>query len=290
MSNLPLTAEQISSWENDGIILIKDVLTPEEVSHYREEVNKFLDSYEKDSNVNSTAHAHGKEFFHILNIISHNSSFDKFIDHEKIFDIVTFLTGPYVQLMGLDLFVRKPNKMPNDICRFHTDGGPSLQKILPTDGNLPLQFKVQYFLTDMHQNDMSNFIYIPGSHKKRVEHNDLFCTVPSCNEYLDRGQLPENAIELKVSAGDVLIHPWSLWHCISNNKSEIIRKSVSVRYGQMWLKSSFLQVNGLLLNRLTPRQRRLLCDFGEARADCYRPPLDQIDLILGNNAELYGWK
>lgn len=292
MSKLPLTSEQIASWHNDGILLIKNVLSMEEIDFYRNEVDDFLNIYESNDKIKSTSHAHGKEFFHILNIILHSNKFDKFIDHEKMFDIVTYLAGPYIQLMGLDLFIRKPNNTMNDICRFHTDGGPSLQKILPTNDNLPLQFKVQYFLTDMQKNEMSNFIYIPGSHKLKVEHNDWFCTIPSCNEYIDKGQLPPDAIQLKVSAGDVLIHPWSLWHCIANNKSNVVRKSFSVRYGQMWLKPQCAQISNELLSRLSKRQRRLLGDFGEAQntADCYRPPLDQLDIMLGKNVELFGWK
>lgn len=291
MSKIPLTEEQISSWNDDGILLIRNVLTPDEVSIYRDAADEFLETYEKNKDFESTAHAHGSEYFHILNIILKTDKFDKFIDHENMFDKITYLMGPYIQFMGLDLFVRKPNKVVNDIGLFHTDGGPSLQKILPIGGNLPLQLKIQYFLTDMDQYEMSNFIYIPGSHKKRVEHNSLFCTVPECNEYVDKGQMPPDAIQLKVNAGDILIHPWSLWHCIALNKSDTIRKSLSVRYGQMWLKPQNGQAPEEVLSRLTNRQRRLLCDFGsnEQKADCYRPPLDQLDIMLGDKVEAYGW-
>lgn len=291
MSNMPLTEEQVSSWNNDGILLIKNVLPPKEVSYYLDIVNEFLSVYENKKNFDSTSHAHGNEYFHILNIILNSDKFDKFIDHEKMFDIITYLMGPYIQLMGVDLFVRKPNKAANHISRFHTDGGPSLQKILPVSGNLPIQLKVQYFLTDMDKNEMSNFIYIPGTHKKKVNHNSLFCTVPQCNEYVDKGILPPDAVQLKVRAGDVLIHPWSLWHCISLNNSDITRKSLSVRYGQMWLKPQNGQATKELLCRLTNRQKRLLCDFGdnEQKADCYRPPLDQLDIILGDKVEAFGW-
>lgn len=291
MPQIPLNQEQISSWYDDGILLIKNVLTPNEVSIFRDAADEFLEEYDKNKVFESTSHAHGNDYFHILNIILKTDKFDKFIDHDKTFDIISYLMGPYIQLMGLDLFVRKPTKTINDIARFHTDGGPSLQKILPIGGNLPLQLKIQYFLTDMDQYEMSNFIYIPGSHKRRVKHNSLFCTIPECNKYVDNGQMPPEAVQIKVNAGDILIHPWSLWHCIALNKSEVTRKSLSVRYGQMWLKPQNGQPSPELLNRLTPRQRRLLCDFGpsEQSSDCYRPPLDQLAIILGDKIETYGW-
>ena len=101
MNNLPLTPEQISSWNNDGIILLRNVLTPEEISSYRGAVDQFLDAYESDSMVKSTADAHGKEFFHILNIISYSDKFDKFIDHEKIFDVGFGLKSGAVCQRGL---------------------------------------------------------------------------------------------------------------------------------------------------------------------------------------------
>ena len=36
---------------------------------------------------------------------------------------------------------------------FHTDAGPSLQRIHPYSDSLPLQFKIQFFLTDLSEPD-----------------------------------------------------------------------------------------------------------------------------------------
>ncbi len=47
---------------------------------------------------------------------------------------------------------------------FHTDAGPSLQRIHPHSDSLPLQFKIQFFLTDLSEPDQANFMCGPGSH------------------------------------------------------------------------------------------------------------------------------
>ena len=47
---------------------------------------------------------------------------------------------------------------------FHTDAGPSLQRIHLHPDSLPLQFKIQFFLTDLSEPDQANFMCGPGSH------------------------------------------------------------------------------------------------------------------------------
>ena len=48
---------------------------------------------------------------------------------------------------------------------WHTDAGPSLQRIRVTEDSLALNFKIQFFLTDMKKKNLANFCLVPGSHK-----------------------------------------------------------------------------------------------------------------------------
>lgn len=286
MTKLLQHKNYLDDWNREGILILKDILTLEEIEVYLKAIDETLEA----SNYNlsnckfeDTSHAHGKEYFNILNVIKYTDKLDRLLDHPKIFDIVTYILGPYIQVMSMDLFVRHPNNKLNDLGRFHTDGGPSLQKILPTNRNLPIQFKVQFFLTDMKDENMSNFVYIPRTHKKMVKYNHIFCYIPQCNKYVEKGMMPPDAIQVKIEAGDVIIHPYSLWHAVAPNHSTVTRKSISVRYGQMWLKPYYDKLEKSLLNRLTERQRRLLGDYGESnRADApYRPSSDHVKIITG---------
>lgn len=212
----------------------------------------------------------------------------------KTFEVVTYLMGPYIQAMGCHIFVRCPcaHAVENNIGKFHTDSGPSLQRILPVSGNLLLQLKVQFFLTDMLGENESNFLAIPGSHVRSVNYHHPYCLIPECNKYLEQGIMPPEAIQLKVKAGDVLIHMLNLWHAVASNESENTRLSISIRYGQMWFRDQHFKTSkDILLPRMTPRQRRLIGDYGDnPPTDIgYRAPDDQVTLMLGDKAAAYGW-
>jgi len=202
--------------------------------------------------------------------------------------------GPFIQMMGLHIFVRgvcREYNTINNLMKFHTDSGPAIQRILPTPDNLPLQLKIQFFLTDVKDINSGNFTVIPASHRRRVKNYSPYCLIDECNERLKEGKMPEEAKQICVNAGDAVIHTLNLWHAVSPNYSNQIRQSISIRYGQLWFKSYYNYMTPEIINRLSPRQKRLLGIFeGEMREDIfYRPPEDQISLMLGDKAKQYGW-
>lgn len=292
---LPLTEQELQSLYKNGYLLLENVLDHQEITTLLEKVDYVIAQQEEHSlHAKNTTSAHGKDYYNIHNPFEYTDAFDYLIDHPKVFDVVTYLMGPYIQAMGCHVFVRKPcgNSTKNNIGKFHTDSGPSLQRILPVPGNLLLQLKVQFFLTDMHGENESNFIAIPGSHLKHVNYHHPFCLIPACNNYLERGMMPPGAIQIKVKAGDVLIHLLNLWHAVAPNLSAVTRRSISIRYGQMWFRDQhFKAAHHILLPRMTPRQRRLIGYYGEnPPSDIgYRAPQDQVFLMLGDKAAAYGW-
>lgn len=291
---LPLTPEQLQSWHQNGYLILKNVLSPDEVSGLLQVVDSVIEASERgQTSSRNTKNAHGKEYYNIHNPFDYTDALDYLIDYQKTFDVVTYLMGPYIQTMGCGIFVRRPccDSLLSNIGKFHTDTGSALQRILPTPENLVLQLKVQFFLTDMQEDNASNFIAIPGSHLKRVTYHHPYCLVPECNQYLEKGELPPGAVQLKVKAGDVLIHALTLWHAVAPNNSPNTRRSISIRYGQMWFKDYHFNDSKHIIERMTPRQKRLCGDFGDnTRLDiAYRPPADHVLLMLGDKAEAFGW-
>ena len=136
--------------------------------------------------------------------------------------------------------------------RWHTDAGPSLQRIRVTADSLPLNFKVQFFLTDIAHRDRANFCLVPGSHRQEYPESG----VPA-------GSDPPGAVQLVVEAGDVAILPYNLWHSVAPNLGHSVRRSVTFRYGQMWCRPfDYEQAPQEVLARLSLRRRRLLGDMG----------------------------
>jgi ectoine hydroxylase-related dioxygenase (phytanoyl-CoA dioxygenase family) len=292
---LPLTEAQLQSLHQNGYLILENVLEKDEIARLLKEAECIVATQDSDeAAVKSTKKAHGKAYYNIHNPFEYTDVFDYLIDHPKTFEVVTYLMGPYIQAMGCHIFVRCPcaHAVENNIGKFHTDSGPSLQRILPVPGNLLLQLKVQFFLTDMLGENESNFLAIPGSHVRSVNYHHPYCLIPECNKYLEQGIMPPEAIQLKVKAGDVLIHMLNLWHAVASNESENTRLSISIRYGQMWFRDQHFKTSkDILLPRMTPRQRRLIGDYGDnPPTDIgYRAPDDQVTLMLGDKAAAYGW-
>lgn len=278
-----LTKEQKEQWDNEGLIILRNILKSEEIKLLLGVIDEVIKIYVKSKpELNNNSSLYGVGAFKILRSIEKTAGLDYLIDHEKIFGLITDLLGPYLQLMSTEIFVRNP--MHNTSEKFHTDAGPSMQKILPNSSTPPIQLKVQFFLTDVDDDDCGNFMYIPGSHKQLVSVPTKGCYIPEANKFLDEGQYPPNTIQLKVKAGDILIFPWSMWHGVSRNNSSNIRRSICFRYGQLWCRPhDYITMPSEVLERMTPRQRRLCGDLGRyddfEPSDYYRPK-DQLEVIL----------
>ncbi|WP_253305919.1 phytanoyl-CoA dioxygenase family protein [unidentified bacterial endosymbiont] len=288
---LPLGSQQLERWHRDGFLILENVLSPQEIVDLLGEVGTVISQHNNVSSHN-TSQFHGKKYYNIHNPFDYTEGLDYLLDHPKTFNVVTYLMGPYIRAMSCHLFVRHPCRDGStNLQKFHTDSGPALQRILPTRENLPLQLKFQFFLTNVKEDNASNFIAIPGSHLRRVEEHNPYCLISEANQYLEKGQLPPGAVQLKLKAGDVLIHALTLWHAVAPNHSNQSRLSISIRYGQMWFRDYYFAAAPHIMARMTPRQRRLLGDFnGETRGDLvYRPPEDQVSLMLGEKARAFGW-
>ena len=213
----------------------------------------------------------GKGAYTIIRAIERTDALDPLTDHPRTFGTILSLMGPYLQIMGTQIYVRHPDV--EALMGFHTDAGPSLQRIHPHPDSLPLQFKIQFFLTDLSEPDQGNFMCVPGSHKVRFPENRLA-----------KGEYPEGAIQVLAEAGDAVIFPWALWHGVGPNQTDRIRKSVTFRYGQMWSRPyDYDKLPADALARMTPRRRRLFGDMGENHHPTdYFKPRDQLEIIYGD--------
>jgi len=262
-----LTDTQQKHWQEQGYLLIKQVLSPTEIETLLIAVDSVIKSYvQQTPSLRGTPY--GKGAYTIIRAIERTDALDSLTDHPRTFGTILSMMGPYLQIMGTQIYVRHPDA--EALMGFHTDAGPSLQRIHPHPDSLPLQFKVQFFLTNLSEPDQANFMCVPGSHKK-----------PFPEGRLKKGKYPEGAIQVLAEAGDAVIFPWALWHGVGPNRTDRIRKSVTFRYGQMWCRPyDYDKLPAHVLKRMTPRRRRLFGDMGEDfhPTDYYKPK-DQIEVI-----------
>jgi hypothetical protein len=264
-----LTEQERNSWNQKGYVHIPSVLSAAEINT----LLLGVDELSKNQGNKLGVPGNNRDM-KIVNAISRTSILDSLLDHPKIFGKVLALMGPYLQVAGTEVMVRQPH----DEClvRFHTDGGASLRHIFPNEHSLPLNFKIQFFLTDVLKSDSGNFALLPNSHHKQFP-----------DEGVEWDSISSSVTQVIAKAGDAIIFPWSLWHGVAPNKSGRIRKSVFIRYSQLWTRPvDYERQPNDVLNRLSPRRRRLLGDFGEdfVPSDYYRPTSkhNHLDIMLGD--------
>ncbi|MEZ5549681.1 MAG: phytanoyl-CoA dioxygenase family protein [Pseudomonadales bacterium] len=95
------------------------------------------------------------------------------------------------------------------------------------------------------------------------------------------------AVPLLGKAGDCILFSHALWHGPGPNTSGRTRKSLLYNYCQLFMRPYDFETPPDVLDRCTPRQRRLLGDLGYP----FRPgsytyvPADQVALIRGEDPQ-----
>jgi ectoine hydroxylase-related dioxygenase (phytanoyl-CoA dioxygenase family) len=279
MVNAEVTDEHLRHWEEQGYLLLPQVLSPADTTQLLDKVDALLLSCDKEqlfSQQNAAgsggAPGEGLRTFKIAAAINQTDALDSLIDHPITFPWLLTLIGPYLQILGTEVFVRLPGEGLEPLVEWHTDGGPALSRFLPYAGNPVLQMKVQFFLTDLSELDNGNFMLVPGSHRRHFPDREFSFASP-----------PEGAVQLRARAGDALLFPWSLWHAVAPNRSNCARKSITFRYGPMWSRPyDYEQLPTEVLARMTPRRRRLFGDLGEGvhpSSFFYPDPAEQLRLM-----------
>ena len=260
--------EQKRQWAIDGYLVLKGVLSRPEVNRLTRAVDRL---YRK--HVTQSKDADPKKGLERFNVMEASDIFVELIDYPSTFNLVLDLLGSYIQLSISEVVVRPPN--PDFKGYVHTDGGEAIRRIRVTETSWPLQLKIQYFLTDVSKPNSGNFVVFPGSHLRPYP----------------EGKNPVNvetpgAVQLCVKAGDAVVFPHALWHGVSPNLAHRTRKTLIYCYNQMCFRPlGFEKPSPGLLERCTPRQRRLLGDLGrEWRPGAYfYAPGDQVEIMAGKS-------
>ena len=266
-----LTDAERLQWRSDGYLVVKGALSPDEVDRCLQAVDDLYERYVGSSEDGAPKKGMGRR-----NIYAESNVFIDLIDHPGTFGLVLDLMGSYIGCSVAQVTMRALD--PEYKGSIHPDGGEALEQIRVTETSLPLQVKIQYFLTDLPEPNMGNFIVFPGSQPR-----------PWPEERLPADTATPGGVPLCVEAGDAVIFPHALWHGPGPNLSDRIRKTLIYRYNQLFMQPwDFDKAEPELLARCTPRQRRLLGAVGEWRPGTYYrnpKPADQAALMEGQFAD-----
>ena len=247
-------------YARDGCLVVPAALGPDEVAEVTARIDGLVRRLEEQPDF-AARHMESPHSVRIRHAVGLEPNLLDLVDHERILDHLVRTLGPYVSLVGSEVFVRTASAAA--MARFHTDGGPAMQAVRLDHRHRALQLKVQFFLTDVSEPDHGNLVVIPGSHERvphQLDPNDVRdYWLHEANEYLERDETPPGAVQVLARPGDALIFPYSLWHAVAPNTGGRTRKSVILRYGQLWHRPfDYLAPEPALLEVATERQKRML--------------------------------
>lgn len=282
---VPLSDEEMTVYNLQGYLHLHGMFS-------RDEIARGLRVIEELATSNSPLleeHASFLSFEHTLRVrdaVTHTAGLDYFLDHPKLIGPLMSVLNGNVHVLGTDVFVRS---LSGELIEpWHTDGGEYLQRFRLEPGSPSLQVKVQVFLTDVLRPNSGNFLLIPGSHRYPPSKQTFMCEIPELDEPTRRGELPPGAVQIMAAAGDILLFPYSLWHAVAPNRTQP-RKTFIFRYGQLWHRPhDYLVQPQEVLNRMSPRLRRMFGDFGEKPhpSDFYKP-LNQREVMARGGSDVH---
>jgi ectoine hydroxylase-related dioxygenase (phytanoyl-CoA dioxygenase family) len=269
-----------SLWEHHGLVKLTGVLDAEQLASMRAAIDRLAVAEWERGAPQPDFPDDYPHSVRLTSLVAQDSAFHDLIDQPRVMNALKAVMGPDILLAGSEAIVRRNNELP--MSRFHTDFGPSVQRIALRPDSKALMLKVQYFLTDVTEEDQGNFIYIPGSHLRDAGQNHANCHIDSANTALDTGTWPSDAIQVRAKAGDAVFFGSQLWHGASANPRGPERQTVILRYAQLWCRSHDHSDRAAAHGTLTERQRRVLGVLPEGTSSVfYYKARDQDSVVWG---------
>lgn len=262
-----LGAARRNLWRRDGYLHLQRALGQEHIARLLRDVDEVVCTFKGLPEDQQTAHVGAtgsmdSDDMRLRNVVSLSGFMDELLDLPAVFAPVLALLGPYIQVCGTEILLRRP--YPNDALALHVDGGSGLGRVVPNfDSNIS-HVKALFFLTDVQGVDQGNVVLVPGSHDVEFPHS----SAALASHPLRRG-----SIQLQARAGDVILFPATLWHAVAPNKSQASRISLVVWYSQLWARPvDYDRIEPKVLERLSTRQRLLFGELADARPVSYYLP------------------
>ncbi|HZP81917.1 MAG TPA: phytanoyl-CoA dioxygenase family protein [Chthonomonadaceae bacterium] len=238
-----LTPEEKKTFEETGLLILEDVLSPEQIAALTAVTDRIYERKVQDGHDPHTA-------LFYPNFIPDSELYADLVDYEKVLPKVWGILGWNIYLYHAHLIVTPPSgKEPdNKTFGWHQDSG-RVNVEIESHPRPRLSLKVAYFLSDTSEPGRGNFWVIPGSH--------LCDTI---ERPADGFGQPEGAMPVCVQPGTAVFFDRRLWHTASPNWSNITRKILFYGYGYRWIRTKDDMTVQSLWERSDPIRRQMLGD------------------------------
>ncbi|MBS14714.1 MAG: hypothetical protein CME19_24400 [Gemmatimonadetes bacterium] len=247
--------EQWDQFMEDGFLVIENALSDDEVDRYVEMIDR---AAANDPKYDPSKH------FGPNNIVERYPEFAELIDHDRHVGYMHDVYGELLKLHISQIFMRPRDGSHN---MWHPDGARAVPYGVFAP-EMPMQIKVSYWLTDLPEAEMGNFVCMPGSHRQQYfDHYDTHDSVP--------GELI-----LKVPKGTMTLMHCNTWHRVEPNHSDVVRKNIFLAYCPSWVcEADRYKSDPNWLATLNREQRIIMrsYDGGYART---KPPASEFPLFL----------
>ncbi|NKB71725.1 MAG: hypothetical protein GKR89_32015 [Candidatus Latescibacteria bacterium] len=235
---MPLTPAQQRHLDDEGYIVIPEVLTPDEIAHYRTRLLELAASERADGSANLHTQDKGQL---VRWLVNKGTEFERLLSHDKVVPFFEYLLGPDYILSTLTSNIISPGAADGG---YHVDNAlGAMPEPLPA---FPL-FVNSLWLLDDFSPENGGTRFVRYSHRSRVK---------------PPADLESHPQEIRLSApkGSVFLFNGALWHAAGANRTARQRIALICFCCRPFLKPMFDFVHHLqpeVLERATPHLRRL---------------------------------
>ena len=247
LNYVPVDPEQLRQFDDEGYLIVRDVIDTETISQLLEAGDRLLAS---DRSLNRQRKSDGR-YDGFRNCVTMDDAYVSLMTQRSILPLVLQLLGANLQLMTSNVIHRQPD--PPGSPRSYRDPGwhrDYLQAMTDIGHySIPrIELKCAYYLTDLSQPNSGATMVAPRSNQLR----ELI--------HIPEGQIdPVNAIEPRLKPGDCLIFENRTWHAGAANQAGRTRKCVMIGYGYRWvMPMDFRKQDPEFIETLSPLERYLV--------------------------------
>jgi hypothetical protein len=255
------TVEQWQTFMDEGMLVVENALSDAEVDAYVDAVDRVSGADPKYD---------PSKFYGPGNVVERDPELTALIDHERHVGFAYDIYGELLKLHISQLFVRPHDGSHN---AWHPDGARTVPYGVFAPA-LPMQIKISYWLTDLPEPRMGNFVYMPGSHKS--QEMDAYTTHESVSG--------ERILCCK--RGTMTMMHCGTWHRVEPNESDTVRKNIFLAYCPSWVcEADRHQSSPEWLATLNREQRIIMRSYTHGY-DRTKPPADDFPLFLDRDTGL----
>jgi ectoine hydroxylase-related dioxygenase (phytanoyl-CoA dioxygenase family) len=239
----------VERFHRDGYLIVRGVLTPEEVARLRESVVRAF-AEPQEGYENSIVR---------VRLFERGPEFEALIDHPGVIDLIEAILGPDCHLIAQNAVMNPPGKA---IDAFHTDMTVRFPRPadVPLDPRVPMPcfvLNMNYYLTDVTDVSMGPTQFVPGSHRAGRQPD------PDQRRSSELSYEGRGIVSALGRAGDCVMWNDQIWHRGAPNTSDRTRIVQQGAYGKRFIAQMFYpfvnyHMPEAILERANPRRKRLL--------------------------------